>query len=517
MQLYSTMHQILSFPTLSCLFFLFILVLYCKRSSKAKGQIHRKLPPGPWKLPLIGNLHQLAFSSLPHHSLRKLALKYGPIMQVQMGEVLAIVVSSPEIAKEVLHAHDTVFINRPTSIGIEILSYGYSGLIATPYGDYWRQMRKISVMELLSTKRVQSFRSIVQEEALNLVESISFSGGLPINLGEKILSMTYGVTSRAVTGGKCRQEKEFISSVKELFRMSGGFDVPDLFPSLKFLGFLTGMKPALEKMHRKTDRILEDIIKQKMERSTNSSSAGYDESADHEDLVDVLLKLQEKGGLDFDITRVHIKAMTLDIISAGSDTSASTIEWAMSELVKNPRVMEKAQAEVRRVLEGRGNINETDIQKLDYLRAVVKETLRLHPPGALMARESREKCEISGYEIPSNTKVIINIWAMGRDPQYWIDANHFHPERFYDSSIDFKGTNFEFIPFGSGRRICPGISFALANVELALSHLLYHFNWKLPNGIKPEELDMSESPGLNTKKRKDLYLIATPWIPLFNN
>ncbi|KAF5469938.1 hypothetical protein F2P56_010493 [Juglans regia] len=517
MQLYSTMLQILSFPTLSWLFFLFVLVLYCKRSSKAKGQIHRKLPPGPWKLPLIGNLHQLVFSSLPHHSLRKLALKYGPIMQVQLGEVLAIVVSSPEIAKEVLHAHDTVFINRPTFLALEILSYGYSGIVFTPYGDYWRQMRKISVMELLSAKRVQSFRSIREEEALNLVESISLSGVLPINLSEKILSMTYGVTSRAAIGAKCRQEKEFISLVKEILLMSGGFDVPDLFPSLKFLGFLTGMKPTLEKMHRKTDRILEDIIKQKIERSTNSSSAGYNESADHEDLVDVLLKLQEKGGLDFDITRDHIKAMTLDIVSAGSETSATTIEWAMSELVKNPRVMEKAQAEVRRVFEGRGNINETDIQKLDYLRAVVKETLRLHPPGALIPRESREKCEISGYEIPSNTKVLINIWAMGRDPKYWIDANYFHPERFYESSIDFKGTNFEYIPFGSGRRICPGISFALASVELVLSHLLYHFNWKLPSGIKPEELDMSESFGLTTRKRKDLYLIATPWISLFNN
>ncbi|KAG7946068.1 hypothetical protein I3843_14G019800 [Carya illinoinensis] len=263
-----------------------------------------------------------------------------------------------------------------------------------------------------------------------------------------------------------------ISLVREILLMSGGFDLPDLFPSLKFLGFLTGMKSTLEKMHRKTDRILEDIIKQKMERSTNSSSAGYDESADHEDLVDVLLKLHEKGGLDFDITRDHIKAMTLDIVNAGSETSASTIEWAMSELVKNPRVMEKAQAEVRRVLEGRRNINETDIQQLDYLRAVVKETLRLHPPGALTPRESREKCKISGYEIPSNTKVLINIWAMGRDPKYWIDANYFRPERFYDSSIDFKGTNFEYIPFGSCRRICPGISFALATVELALSHLL---------------------------------------------
>ena len=205
-----------------------------------------------------------------------------------------------------------------------------------------------------------------------------------------------------------------------------------------------------------------------------------------------------------------------DIFSGASETSASTIEWAMSELLRNPRVMEKAQAEVRRVLKGRKNVDETDIQKLDYLKLVVKETLRLHPPGALIPRESREKCEINGYEIPSNTKVIINAWAIGRDPEYWIDADCFRPERFHCSSIDFKGSHFEFIPFGGGRRICPGISFAIAIVELVLSQLLFHFNWKLPTDIKLEELDMSESLGLTCRRRNDLYLIATPLTPLFN-
>ena len=183
----------------------------------------------------------------------------------------------------------------------------------------------------------------------------------------------------------------------------------------------------------------------------------------------------------------------------------------MSELLRNPRVMQKAQTEVRQVLQGRRNLDETYVHKLDYLKLVVKETLRLHPPGALVSRESREKCEISGYEIPSNTKVILNIWAIGRDPEYWIDADCFWPERFHGSSIDFKGTNYEFIPFGGGRRICPGMSFALAIVELVLSQLLFHFNWKLPSDIKLEELDMSESLGFTYRRRNDLFVIATPW------
>ncbi|XP_059455184.1 desmethyl-deoxy-podophyllotoxin synthase-like [Corylus avellana] len=502
--------QGLSFPLSSWLFFsffnLFILFI-CWKRCKARGQVLQKLPPGPWKLPLIGNLHQLAFSSLPHRSMRDLAKKHGPIMQLQLGEVSAIIISSPDLAKQVLKTHDTAFANRPSALAAEVLSYGYSGIVFTPYGDYWRQIRKICVVELLSAKRVLSFRSVREEEACNLVESISLSGsgGFPINLSEKIFSFTNRIASRAAFGKKCKYEKEFISLVREGFSLSGGFNVPDLFPSLKFLAFLTGMKPALEKLHRKMDKILEDIIEEKMQTITTTKD---------DDIVDVLLQLRETGGVDFNITTNHIKAVTLDVVSGASETSATTIEWAMSELLRNPRAMEKAQAEVRRVFEGKRNIDETDIEKLDYLKFVVKETLRLHPPGALLPRESREKCELSGYMIPSNTKVVINVWAIGRDPEYWIDADCFRPERFHSSCIDFKGTKFEYIPFGDGKRICPGISFALATIELALSQLLYRFNWKLPNDIKLEELDMSEFLGLSCKRNNDLHLVATPWIPL---
>ncbi|KAB1228273.1 Premnaspirodiene oxygenase [Morella rubra] len=422
--------------------------------------------------------------------------------------------SSPEVAKEVMKTHDLVFSNRPSTAAVDVLSYDRSGVIFTPYGEYWRQMRKICVMEFLSAKRVQPFRSIREEEVGNLIEFISLSGGLPINLTEKIYSLTNCITSRAAFGKKCKYEKEFISLIEEIIRVTGGFEVPDLFPSLKFLSLLTGMKAAVQEKHRKSDKILDGIINEHDMEGRTATSA--DESSNHEDLIDVLLKLQKNGGLDYNITRNHIKAVTLDFVSAGSETTATTIEWAMSEMLRNPRVMEKAQAEVRRVLDGGRNIDETDIQKLDYLKSVVKETLRFHPPVALIMRNSREKCEISGYEIPSNMKVIINVWAIGRDPEYWIDAECFRPERFYCSSVDFKGTNFEFIPFGGGRRICPGISPALASIELALSQLLYHFDWKLPNEIKPEELEMSESMGLTIKRKNNLYLMATPWNPFPN-
>jgi cytochrome P450 len=182
----------------------------------------------------------------------------------------------------------------------------------------------------------------------------------------------------------------------------------------------------------------------------------------------------------------------------------------MSELIRNPRVLEKAQAEVRQILIGKRTLEEANIQQLDYVKSVIKETLRLHPPVPLLTRESKKRCKISEYDIPIKTKVIVNLGAIGRDPECWINADCFQPERFQGSSVDFKGTDFEFIPFGAGRRMCPGLPFGTATVEFALAQLLYHFDWKPPNGMKPEELDMTEAFGAVCRRRNDLYLIATP-------
>ncbi|RVX04700.1 Cytochrome P450 71D10 [Vitis vinifera] len=496
----------------SSLLFAFLLFLYMlyKIAKRSKDNIStQKLPPGPWKLPLIGNVHQLV-GSLPHRSLTFLAKKYGPLMRLQLGEVSTLIVSSPEMAKQVMKTHDTNFAQRPILLATRILSYDCSGVAFAPYGDYWRQLRKICVVELLTAKRVKSFQSVREEEISNLITMVTSCSRLQINFTEKISSLTFSIIARAAFGKKSEDQDAFLSVMKELVETASGFCVADMYPSVKWLDLISGMRYKIDKVFRMTDRILQNIVDEHREKLKTQSGKLEGEA----DLVDVLLKLQQNGDLQFALTDNNIKAVILDIFGGAGESTSTSVEWAMSEMLKAPIVMEKAQAEVRSVFDGKGHVDETAIDELKFLKAVVNETLRLHPPfPLLLPRECREMCKINGYEIPEKTRIIVNAWAIGRDSDYWVEAERFYPERFLDSSIDYKGTDFGYIPFGAGRRICPGILFAMPGIELPLANLLYHFDWKLPNGMKAEDLDMTEAFGLAVRRKQDLHLIPIPYNP----
>lgn len=479
----------------SLLFFLFMVLKIVKIKNS-------KLPPGPWQLPLIGNIHQFV-GLLPHRILRDLSNKYGPLMSIQLGQISVVVVSSPEIAKEIMKTHDVIFAQRPYLLAADILAYNSSDLVHSSYGNYWRQLRKICTLELFSSKRVQKFRSIREEEVLNLLKTISRNERSRINLSRELFLLTIGITARATFGKKCKDQEAFSSILKDVFKLASGFSVADMYPSVKLLQVISGVRPRLEKLHKEMDKILENIVSEHKDRK----KAG-DREVLHEDFVDVLLRIQKHGEFEFPLTDRNIKAVIFDIFTAGSESSSTTTMWAMSEMLKNPRVIERAQAEVRKVFNTRKNVDETGIHELKYLKMVIKETLRLHPPGPLLIpRECSEECQINGYKIPVKTKVIVNAWAIGRDSRFWAEAESFKPERFQDSSVDFKGADFEYIPFGAGRRICPGILFALPNIELPLAQLLYHFDWKLPEGLKSEELDMTETFGSMVGRKEDLHVI----------
>ncbi|XP_077216081.1 desmethyl-deoxy-podophyllotoxin synthase-like [Tasmannia lanceolata] len=500
----------LSFPLIFAFLLFFFMLMKVGNRSKTQNPVP-KLPPGPRNLPIIGSLHHL-LASLPHHSLLSLAKKHGPLMHLKLGQVSTIVISSPEVAREIMKTQDLNFSNRPPLFLAQVSLYNQRDIVFAPYGDYWRQLRKICILELLSAKRVRSFHHVREEEISNVIQSISSANESTVNLSKMLLSFSKNITSRTAFGNKGVDHERFISAVKESLEFSGGFNVADFFPSLKFISVITGTKYRLERLHRKFDAVLNDIIKQHKESKMRKTKQDDHEA---EDLVDVLLRLQEDGELEFSLEMDSIKAVILDMFAGGTETSSTVIEWAMVELMRNPSVMEKAQAEVRNFLKGKKKITESEIDELSYLKLVIKETMRLWPPlPMLVPRESIERCEINGYEIPKKTRVLVNAWAIGRDPRHWENPEEFYPERFSHSSIDFKGQHFELIPFGAGRRGCPGMLFGLATTELALANLLYYYDWKLPNGMKGEDLDMREAFGLTLARKSSLNLIATPHFPI---
>ncbi|XP_019190764.1 PREDICTED: premnaspirodiene oxygenase-like [Ipomoea nil] len=487
--------------------FVFCINILWRRSKASRRQ---KLPPGPWKLPLIGSLHHLVGGSLPHRTLRNLSRKYGPIMHLQLGEISTIVISSPELAKAITKTHDVVFANRPKIMSFDVVFYKCEDVAFSPYGDYWRQMRKICVLELLSSKMVKSFvASFRQEELSELVSSIKAAGSsAPINLTEKICWFTSSTIAKAAFGRVRREDQErFIVLAKDVLSLAGGFDVADLFPSKKWIHYISGTKPRLLKAHREVDKIIEIIIQD------HKDNFIANKPRDEEDLVDVLLRLKEDGDLQIPLKPDNIKAVITDMFTAGVETSANIINWAMAEMMKNPSVRSKAQAELRQALKGKKTFEDQDLEKLTYLNLVIKETLRLHPPlPLLLPRESMEEAQIDEYIIPPKTRVFINAWAIVTDPKYWKDPEMFLPERFENSSVGFTGNHYEFIPFGSGRRICPGISFSLASITESLAALLYHFDWEITGGVSPNDLDMSEAMGITVGKKEDLFLIAQPFV-----
>ncbi|KAF3634581.1 Premnaspirodiene oxygenase, partial [Capsicum annuum] len=513
-----------------------------------------------------------------------------------LGEVSAVVVTSSETAKQVLKTHDLAFASRPRLLAFDIICYDRKDIAFSPCGEYWRQMHKICIMEVLSAKNVRSFSSIRHDEVVRLIDSVQSSSslvyrcryqpwvslwslgvmgyfvvpqghghrvafrfsklrcyklggyevfkkqfpffhvsyrpkerfskkthidshhaprmstppyfqgnrnsklkvlktglsqtvltvqihdfqtsssssilavrvpactGTDINHGLacgpsgswapcrvlvqqirvlQIIWFTSSMTCRSAFGKVLKEQDMFIKLMREVLRLEGGSDVADIFPSYKFLHVFSGAKKKLLDAHRKVYSIFEDVIN---EHKKNISTHKSDDALRDEDLIDVLLRLMKNGTLQLSITNSHIKAVVF---------------------------------------------------------LVIKEALRLHPPAPLLApRECREETYRNGYTIPVKTKVMVNVWALGRDPKNRDDAESFIPERFEQCSVDFLGNNFEYLPFGGGRRICPGISFGLANVYLPLAKLLYHFDWKLPTGIEPRDLDLTESDGIAVGRKK---------------
>ncbi|CAN0886659.1 Desmethyl-deoxy-podophyllotoxin synthase [Linum grandiflorum] len=404
-------------------------------------------------------------------------------MHLQLGEVETIVVSSAELAREFL----TIF---------------YQGRdIAFRNGKYWKHMRRICVQELLGKNRVKSLLPTIKQEVDQLVRSIQEQHQPPINIGGMIVSLGNSVISRTAFG-KIQKHSDSFHPVQSKI--------------IYLVRLLTTTESKLNKIHKRADAILQIIIDDHIAKGSRETDNIVKKT--DEDLVDVLLNLTLQQDLEVPFTNNDIKAVLLDIFLGGGETSPVVIEWALSKLMRNSQAMEKVQKEIRDHFDEKGRIDYGDLDQLHYLKLIIKETLRLHSPGPLLApREAGEAMVIHGYHIPAKTRIVINAYAIARDPRIWHEPDNFFPERFLDdlsSNTDYsKGLDFSLIAFGSGRRICPGIQLGMALVSLCLANLLYYFDWKLPPSITFQTLDMSEEFGITVKRKKELYLIPIPYHP----
>ncbi|CAK9208507.1 unnamed protein product [Sphagnum troendelagicum] len=471
-----------------------------------------KRAPRPFPTwPIFGHLPLLG--TLPHHSFYNLSKTYGDIMELKLGSIHALVISSPEMAKEVLKTHDLVFASRPKSIISQLSSYGGHSVGWAPYGDHWRHMRKVSVLELFTTKSLNASKNIRHKELSLLVQRIfqDCKEGKPMDMQTTLCNASMNLMTHLLFGksflttkssnDECAQFKNLI--VKEV-ALAGAFNISDFVPFLKPFD-IQGLQRQMNLTRLKIDNFLNKIIQDRLnEKKPNESK----------DFLDVLLSLPGKNGSSHRLEDNTVKAVINESLMAGTDASATTIEWALVELLKHPKVMKKVQDELDGVVGDGRFVNENDIPQLKYLQAIVKETFRLHPPAPLLVpHESIESCEINGYHVPAKTRIFVNIWAIHRSLCAYENPLDFNPERFVGNEVDLKGSDFQLLPFGSGRRMCPALSLGLITVQMELAMLLHSFMWKLPIGEKPEDIDMGEVFGISTPKAIPLKVIATARLP----
>ncbi|GMI70070.1 cytochrome P450, family 71, subfamily A, polypeptide 22 [Hibiscus trionum] len=472
------------------------------------------LPPSPPKLPIIGNIHQVG--KVPHQSLRDLSRKYGPLLLLHLGYNPTVLVSSPDIVKEIVKNHDIIFSNRPKTTALDYLYYGGRDMVFSPYGEYWKQVKKISVLELFSHRRVHSFQFVREEEVEVLVNKIRGAclKGEPVNLSERLMLVSSNIASRCILSHKSEDEdgcSRFGQLGKRLLILSSAFSIGDVFPYLGWLDVLTGYIPSMKALSAEFDAFLDQVIQ---EHRGLESDTDDEQVSNRKDFVSIIMRLQKDRMYDLDLTPDNIKGVLLDMFIGGTDTTKATIEWTMAELLKHPNAMNKVQEEVRNVVGNKSKVEMDDISRMGYLKCVIKETLRLHPPAPLLApRRTSASVKLGGYHIPSDTTVLINGWAIHRDPECWEKPEEFIPERFENSSIDFQGQDFHYIPFGFGRRACPGMTFGIASAEYVMANLLYWFDWKLPAGEVAENMDMNEVYGITLHMKTPLRVVPVSHVP----
>ncbi|KAJ3703043.1 hypothetical protein LUZ61_006748 [Rhynchospora tenuis] len=434
-----------------------------------------KLPPGPQPWPVVGNLYDI--KPVQFRCFTEWAEKYGPIMSVWFGTSLAVIISTSDLAKEVLKEHDQH--------------------LADHQGTH--------------PQRLELLRPIREDEVTAMIESIFRACTKPderksLVVRDHISSVAFNNITRLVFGKRFMDANGVIDDQGKEFKaiVSNGIKIGASLSIAEHISWLRCLCPLNEELYRSHNERRDRLTVKMLEEHTQARQK-TGQTKQH--FVDALLTLKEK----YDLSNDTVFGLLWDMITAGMDTTVISVEWALSELVRNPHVQGKVQEELDQVLGCNRIMNETDISKLPYLQAVVKESLRLHPPTPLLVpHKARTHVKLGGYDIPKGTNVMVNVWALARDPKVWRNPLEYRPERFIEEDINVKGADFRILPFGAGRRVCPGAQLGINLVTSMLGHLLHHFKWSLPSGVRPEDVDMTETPGIVTFMQTPLKAVATP-------
>lgn len=497
-----------AFYALSGVLLLSLILLF--KLISAKSGRDTRLPPGPRALPLLGNL--LDLDPQLHTHFAALAQTHGPIFKLHLGNKLGVVITSPSLAREVLKDNDVVFANRDVPVAALVATNGGRDIVWTPYGPEWRMLRKVCVIKMLSNNTLDSVYGLRRREVRTTVAHFYGRVGSEVNVGEQMFLTTLNVITSMMWGGAVEGAAErehlgaeFRQAVGEMTDLLGKPNLSDFYPGLARFD-LQGVTRQMAGLVRRFDSIFDKMIDQ---RSLKMDGGDGDGGAKNKDFLQFLLELKDEEDSKTPLTMIHVKALLMDMVVGGTDTSSNAAEFAMAEILNQPEITAKVQQELEEVV-GKDNIvEESHIHKLPYLQAVMKEALRLHPALPLLVPHCpSETCTVGGYTIPKGSRIFVNVWAMQRDPSIWENPLKFDPERFYNNTKwDFSGSDFNYFPFGSGRRICAGIAMAERMVMYSLATLLHSFDWELPRG---EKMDLSEKFGIVLKKKIPLVAIPTP-------
>ncbi|GAV62131.1 p450 domain-containing protein [Cephalotus follicularis] len=464
------------------------------------------LPPGPKGWPFVGALPLLG--TMPHVALAQMAKKYGPVMYLKMGTCGMVVASTPDAARAFLKTLDLNFSNRPPNAGATHLAYNAQDMVFADYGPRWKLLRKLSNLHMLGGKALEDWTQVRTVELGHMIQAMCEASRAkePVVVPEMLTYAMANMIGKVILGHRVfvtqgSESNEFKDMVVELMTSAGYFNIGDFIPSIAWMD-LQGIERGMKKLHKRFDALLTKMFEEHM--------ATAHERKGNPDLLDIVMANRDNSEGER-LTTTNIKALLLNLFSAGTDTSSSIIEWSLAEMLKNPSILKRAHEEMDQVIGRNRRLEESDIKKLPYLQAICKESFRKHPSTPLnLPRVSSQACQVNGYYIPKDTRLSVNIWAIGRDPEVWENPLDFTPERFLsgkNAKIDPRGNDFELIPFGAGRRICAGTRMGIVLVEYILGTLVHSFDWSLPHGVK---LNMDEAFGLALQKAVPLAAIVSP-------